>query len=110
MFILFRLAMQLVWLAILAWVAGTAALFAIMWLPPGEFSAWMGKAPRPVMMAAMGVLPFERLWKFARAGALRTGDPAPDFDLPRQQNRAERVKLSSHFGERPVVLVFGSYT
>jgi len=110
MFILFRIAMQLVWLALLAWVGGAIALFAIMWLPPADFSAWMGKAPRPVMMAGLRVLPFERLWNIARAGALREGDPAPDFDLPRPQNRAERVKLSGHFGERPVVLVFGSYT
>ncbi len=40
------------------------------------------------------------------------GDPAPDFRLPRLTGAeaGERVALSAHFGERPVALVFGSYT
>jgi peroxiredoxin len=49
------------------------------------------------------------MWLWARAGALNEGDAAPDFTLPTVDRRA-RVTLSSFKGERPVVLVFGSYT
>lgn len=44
------------------------------------------------------------------AASVQQGDPAPDFELPRLDASAERVRLSSHFGKRPVALVFGSYT
>ena len=40
---------------------------------------------------------------------LATGDPAVDFELP-VLGGGERVRLSSFRGERPVALVFGSYT
>jgi peroxiredoxin len=46
---------------------------------------------------------------WARAGGFETGDPAPDFTLSRLDRKGS-VTLSSHRGERPVVLVFGSYT
>ncbi len=43
-----------------------------------------------------------------------SGEPAPDFDLaylPGQGKRdGERVQLSDRFANRPVALVFGSYT
>ena len=109
MFIVIRLLIKLATLAFALWLMLSAALFAIMWLPPSGFARLIGKVPGPLMMA-MAVLPFEPLWNVARGGALRVGDPAPDFDLPRQDRSAGRVKLSEHFGERPVVLVFGSYT
>jgi len=40
------------------------------------------------------------------------GEEAPDFELPRLEQAAgtECVRLSDHFGKRPVALVFGSYT
>ncbi|RMG18577.1 MAG: hypothetical protein D6731_01710 [Planctomycetota bacterium] len=42
------------------------------------------------------------------------GAPAPDFVLRRLGQDGspgdERVRLSAHFGQRPVALVFGSYT
>jgi hypothetical protein len=41
--------------------------------------------------------------------AVRPGDPAFDFDLPRLDSGG-RVRLSDFAGERPVALVFGSYT
>jgi hypothetical protein len=108
MFIIVRLLLKLASLAITLWLLVSIGLFAIMWLPPSEFAGLIGKVPRP-LMAAMAVLPFEALWNVARGGALREGDPAPDFDLERH-DKSGRVKLSSHFGDRPVVLVFGSYT
>jgi len=46
------------------------------------------------------------------AASAQMGDPAPDFSLPRLggPNAGEVVTLSSHFGKRPVALIFGSYT
>jgi hypothetical protein len=55
-------------------------------------------------------------------GALKAGDPAPDFALKRLLSDAEKeaagkdapkpkpVRLSDFKGKRPVVLIFGSYT
>lgn len=37
------------------------------------------------------------------------GDPAPDFELPRRDGGGT-LRLSSLLDERPVALVFGSYT
>jgi peroxiredoxin len=55
------------------------------------------------------LLPFETVWMRARAGTLRAGDQAPDFKLPALDKSAE-VELASLRGQKPVVLVFGSYT
>jgi hypothetical protein len=60
-------------------------------------------------MVSMIVLPFEPLWNIARAGELKAGDPAPDFCL-QSYDKSSWVQLSSFRGDRPVVLVFGSYT
>jgi hypothetical protein len=60
-------------------------------------------------MMSMMVFPFESLWNIARAGELKVGDRAPDFRLKRYENSAW-VQLSSFRGDRPVVLIFGSYT
>ena len=83
----------------------TAVLFAWMKQPPDRFAWGMSKLPMITMM----VLPFEPLWMKARAGTLKVGDTAPDFDLEALDKKS-RVQLSSHLGIRPVVLIFGSYT
>jgi hypothetical protein len=46
------------------------------------------------------------------ASSVQQGDPAPDFKLPRldDPDGAAPVQLSTHFGRRPVALIFGSYT
>jgi len=48
------------------------------------------------------------------AGSVKPGEPAPDFTLPwlnrPESAQASSVTLSDHFGDRPVALVFGSYT
>jgi peroxiredoxin len=49
------------------------------------------------------------MWTRARAGNLRVGDVAPDFTLPKLDKSAH-VTLSSIRNNKPVVLVFGSYT
>ncbi len=74
---------------------------------PERFSAFMKHMPA---MVVWGGLPAERMWLWARRGHLAEGDVAPDFNLRTTQDRAQRVSLSSYRGDRPVVLVFGSYT
>jgi peroxiredoxin len=49
------------------------------------------------------------MWLWARKGTLTQGDVAPDFTLS-TIDRSRQVTLSSYRGDRPVVLVFGSYT
>ena len=44
-----------------------------------------------------------------RRGRLQPGDAAPSFDLP-IRGAQQRVKLSSFQGQKPVALIFGSYT
>lgn len=48
------------------------------------------------------------------AASVKPGEPAPDFALPWLPGSGEgcgdALTLSSHFGARPVALVFGSYT
>jgi peroxiredoxin len=65
----------------------------------------MKRVPMPMML----VLPFETLWNRARNGRLQVGDAAPDFRLPTLDHKSA-VQLASFRGDRPVVLVFGSYT
>jgi hypothetical protein len=88
-----------------AYGIASAALYAAMRRPPEAFGAIMSKVP----MVAMIVLPFEPLWMSAREGRLRPGDAAPDFTLP-AVDRSRVVSLSAELHERPVVLIFGSYT
>ena len=68
-----------------------------------------GKIMRHVPDAAFAVLPFRPMWTSARAGHLHEGDTAPGFDLP-LVDHSRRVKLADEYAQRPVVLIFGSYT
>ena len=82
-----------------------AAIYAAMRQPPETFGRIMSHVPGVAMM----VLPFEPLWMSARAGHLQIGEVAPDFALP--MLRGDRtVTLSNEYRQKPVVLVFGSYT
>ena len=78
-----------------------------MMQPPERFGAFMKHMPPAVVW---GGLPASRMWLWARKGTLAQGDLAPDFDLRTAQDRSRRVTLASYRGQRPVVLVFGSYT
>ena len=55
-------------------------------------------------------------WMPHEAASVQAGEPAPDFSLPFLPGHAthategETMTLSSHFGKRPVGLIFGSYT
>jgi hypothetical protein len=83
----------------------SAALYAAMRQTPDRFGAIMSHVPT----FAMIVLPFKPLWMSARAGHLAIGDPAPDFALP-MLHGDRVVKLSEEIRQKPVVLIFGSYT
>ena len=91
----------------IVWLAACAAIYHVMRQPPERFAGVMAKIPGPV---AFMVLPFETLWKHARAGTLEVGDAAPDFTLTKL-DKTDHVQLSSLTAQgKPVVLVFGSYT
>lgn len=87
------------------WAGATTALYAAMLQPPEKFGAFMAHVPMPAMM----VLPFRPLWMSARSGTLSPGDTAPDFTL-KTVDGTRTVTLSQEWRERPVVLIFGSYT
>jgi hypothetical protein len=87
------------------YVVAAAGLYFAMRQPPERFGAIMSHVP----MVAMMILPFRPLWMSARAGQLAIGDAAPDFTLP-TPDRSRTVNLSQEWRERPVALIFGSYT
>ena len=83
------------------------ALYGVMRKTPEQFGQVMAKIPGPVPFL---VLPFETLWMRARAGRLQVGSTAPDFMLTKL-DKSGQVQLSSLTAQqKPVVLVFGSYT
>jgi hypothetical protein len=94
-------------------LAGAALLYGIlcagfyvaMCQTPERFGAIMAKVPEIAFL----VLPFRPLWMVARAGHLKVGDAAPDFELL-SVDHSHTVKLSSEYRTKPVVLIFGSYT
>lgn len=100
---------KLIVTALLLIVCGYATLlFAMnraMRQPPEQFGRFMSRMPVAIFLVA----PFETMWTRARAGNLRVGDSAPDFTLPTFDKSAQ-VNLETIRKDRPVVLVFGSYT
>lgn len=91
-------------LAVLYGVA-CAGIYAAMCQPPERFGAIMSHVPDFAFL----ILPFRPFWMSARAGKLRVGDAAPDFELPTIDHQ-RTVQLSSEYASKPVVLIFGSYT
>jgi hypothetical protein len=100
-----RVIFRAVLAAVLTYVIVVAGLAIAMRQPPDTFGAIMARMPSVAFM----VFPFETLWMSARAGHLKPGDSAPDFVLKTVDGSAQ-VTLSSFRGQRPVVLIFGSYT
>ena len=91
--------------AVCLYAIALAGFYYAMRQPPETFGNVMKHTgPAPFLL-----FPFETMWKSARAGKLNVGDVAPDFTLP-LLDRSGSVSLSSLRGNRPVVLVFGSYT
>lgn len=91
---------------IVVYIVLATVVLSAMLAPPERFGQFMKRMPAAVVW---GALPAQRMWLWARRGALSVGDPAPDFTL-RRQGQSGRVTLSSYRAQRPVVLVFGSYT
>ena len=99
------------------WLLRTGAVCLVLWLglvifvdwamrqTPERFGGVMAHMPMPAFL----VLPFETLWTHERAGHLNPGDQAPDFPVKQLQGDAP-VEMASLWQQRPVVLVFGSYT
>src|SRR5262245_8598279 len=100
------------------WVVRAIALLVVLWValfavagyamlqPPARFGQIMKRMPQALVWMT---LPAPSMWKWARKGTLEEGNVAPDFTLP-TQDRSSEVSLSSFRGDKPVVLVFGSYT
>ena len=100
-----KIALKVIALAVAAYVVLCCFLFAMMAQPPGRFAGVMKHVPWPAMV----ILPFRPLWNVARSGPARVGEMAPDFDLE-STDHLDQFRLSSLRGQKPAVLVFGSYT
>jgi hypothetical protein len=99
------------------WVASIVGVGFVCWLclvgyvnwamhqSPEVFGHVMAKMPTP----AYFVLPFETLWMRARKGQLNVGDAAPGLTVEKLEDRSS-TELASLWTDKPVVLVFGSYT
>ncbi|HLY16065.1 MAG TPA: hypothetical protein VKR61_02520 [Bryobacteraceae bacterium] len=102
---LWRVARILLGSCLVLYAVLTAALYWTMRQPLDRFGAIMRHVPG----VAMAVLPFEPIWMRVRAGVLQPGDTAPDFELS-TVDHSRRVRISEEFRNKPVVLIFGSYT
>jgi hypothetical protein len=99
------------------WLGGTVAAVFCLWLAFVGFIDWAMRQPPEVFghvmaglpMPAYFLFPFETMWMDARKGTLNAGDLAPDLTVRKLDGQAP-VRLASVWAERPVVLVFGSYT
>jgi len=100
-----RMLVKIILCVIALYAVMTALLFAVMLQSPDRFAATMKHVPWPAFVA----LPFKPLWQVARAGNVKVGEMAPDFSLESPDHKSS-FQLSSLRGEKPVVLVFGSYT
>jgi hypothetical protein len=76
---------------------GGAALFVLT--AAGAAVAWIG--PRNVI----GMLRYD----LRKDGVLKVGDLAPDVEL-NALDGVRRENLSDHMGDRPLLLIFGSFT
>src|SRR5437867_1330368 len=87
-----------------------AVVWVIVSLPPARFANVIAKLPTSEKPGPLFMLiPIGPLMMVARAGHLKPGDVAPDFRL-RALHGEQTVQLASFRGQKPVVLVFGSYT
>jgi hypothetical protein len=87
------------------WLVFVAYIDWAMHKPPEAFGHVMAHMPMP----AYFLFPFETMWTDARKGTLNAGDQARDFTVKTLDTKVP-VKLASLWADKPVVLVFGSYT
>ena|SRR3989442_13667009 len=95
---------------VIVYLAIAAVVWVVVSLPPARFANIMAKLPTsqhpgPLFM----LIPIGPLMMLARSGHLHQGDLAPDFRL-REHRGEQTVQLASFRGQKPVVLIFGSYT
>ena len=88
-----------------AWLCFVAYIDWAMHQPPEVFGHVMMHMPMP----AYFLFPFETMWTQARFGHLNPGDAAADLTVQALDTKAP-VQLGSLWADKPVVLVFGSYT
>ena len=99
--------LRLAGLSLILYVCFGTYVWWAMHQTPGTFGRVMAKMPGPVPFM---IFPFETAWMHARAGQLHMGDAAPDFTLVKL-DKSGHIQLSSFAAQqRPVVLIFGSYT
>jgi hypothetical protein len=99
------------------WLLPVAAVLIAAWLCFLSYINWamhqspevFGHVMAGMPMPAYFVIPFETLWSRARHGRVEPGSPAPTFTVKRLDDKSP-VELGSLWAEKPVVLVFGSYT
>jgi hypothetical protein len=87
------------------WVGFVGFVYRAMRQPPEMFGHVMANMPMP----AYFLFPFETMWTHARKGSLQPGDLAPSLPVKKLEDKSP-IELGSLWTERPVVLVFGSYT
>ncbi len=90
---------------VVLYVSHLSFFFWVMHQPPEIFSKFIDKTPMPLLMT----IPFPPMWNIARGGDLEPGDLVPDFELSRESGDGA-VRLSTFRDQKPVVLIFGSYT
>ena len=97
-------------------LTSTFAILVALWLgfidfgwamrqPPEVYGRVMSHMPTPAYL----LFPFETMWTRARAGHLAVGETAPDLSVITLTDKTP-LELSSLWSQKPVVLVFGSYT
>jgi hypothetical protein len=87
------------------WLGFVGYINWAMHQPPEVFGHVMAGMPMP----AYFLFPFETMWTDARKGALKVGDPAPDFSVKTLDTKTP-IKLASLWSDKPAVLIFGSFT
>jgi hypothetical protein len=88
-----------------AWLVFVGFIDWAMHQQPEVFGRVMMHMPMP----AYFLFPFETMWTQARHGHVNPGERAPDFTVKTLETKTP-VQLASLWTEKPVVLVFGSYT
>lgn len=99
------------------WLLRSSVVLAGLWLAFVGYIDWamhqtpevFGRVMMHMPMPAYFLFPFETMWTNARFGHVNPGDTAPDFTVHTLDTRSP-VQLASLWNEKPVVLVFGSYT
>ena len=87
------------------WLGFVGTIDWAMHQPPEVFGHVMAHMPMP----AYFLFPFETMWTQARYGHVNPGEQAPDFTVSTLETK-DPVQLASLWADKPVVLVFGSYT